>query len=91
MTRYRVEVRVTPREGLLDPQGRAVHAALGNLGYDGVDGVRIGRLVRLALEAGSESEATDRVREMCERLIANPVTEDYEIRILGEEDGGSGA
>jgi phosphoribosylformylglycinamidine synthase len=90
VTRYRVEVRVTPREGLLDPQGRAVHAALGNLGYDGVDGVRIGRLVRLALEAGSESEATDRVREMCERLIVNPVTEDYEILILGEDGGRSG-
>lgn len=87
MTRYRVEVRVTPREGLLDPEGRAVHTALGNLGYDDVETVRVGRLVHLTVDAGSDAEAAERVREMCERLIANPVTEDYRVRVV--PDGGA--
>jgi phosphoribosylformylglycinamidine synthase len=87
MSRYRVEVRITPREGLLDPQGRAVLAALGNLGYEGVETVRVGRLIRLTVDAASEPEAADRVREMCERLIANPVTEDYHVDVLGAADG----
>ncbi len=90
MTEYKVEVRVTPREGLLDPQGRAVQSALSSLGFEGVDGVRVGKLVRLKVEAGSETEAINRVRDMCDRLIANPVTEDYSVRILnGENTGGA--
>ena len=89
MTEYKVEVRVTPREGLLDPQGRAVQSALSSLGFEGVDGVRVGKLVRLKVEAGSEAEAINRVRDMCDRLIANPVTEDYSVRVLnGENSGG---
>lgn len=82
MTRFRIEIRVTPREGLLDPEGRAVHTALGNLGYGGVETVRVGRLVHLTVEAESEGEAMERVREMCDRLIANPVTEDYDVNVL---------
>lgn len=92
MTDYRIEVRVTPREGLLDPQGRAVETALTSLGFDGVESVRIGKLVRMRVEAASEPEAMSRAREMCDRLIANPVIEDYSIRILDENkgDGGGG-
>lgn len=82
MTGYRVEVRVTPREGLLDPQGRAVEHALSSLGYEGVDAVRIGKLVRMQVEASTKDEAVDRAREMCDRLIANPVTEDYSVKIV---------
>lgn len=87
MSSYRLEVRITPREGLLDPEGRAVHAALGNLGYEGVEMVRVGRLIQLTVEAASRPEALERVREMCDRLIANPVTEDYHVDVLGTADG----
>lgn len=91
MTGFRVEVRVTPREGLLDPQGRAVQTALASLGFDGVEGVRVGKLVRMWVEASSESEALNRAREMCDRLIANPVTEDYSVEILDDDSTGGGA
>lgn len=88
MKRYRVEVRVTPREGLLDPQGRAVETALASLGFDEAEGVRVGKLVRMWVEADSEPDALERVQAMCDQLIANPVTEDFEVTILNE-DGSS--
>ncbi len=88
---FRVEVKVTPREGLLDPQGRAVQTALASIGFDGVEGVQIGKLVRMWVEASSESEALNRAREMCDRLIANPVTEDYSMEMLDDESTGGDA
>jgi len=80
---YSVEVRITPRQGILDPEGETIARALENLGYEGVSSVRAGRLVRMEIESPSEGEARDRVEKMCEELIANPVIEDYEVR-LGE-------
>jgi phosphoribosylformylglycinamidine synthase len=68
-----------PRAGLLDPQGHAVAHALTALGFAGVGGVRVGRTLEIALEAESEQQARERLREMCDRLVANPVTEDYAI------------
>jgi phosphoribosylformylglycinamidine synthase len=68
-----------PREGLLDPQGSAVEHALGALGFGGVTGVRVGRTLELTIEAASEQEVKSRLEAMCERLIANPVTEDFSI------------
>ncbi|MBI4541706.1 MAG: phosphoribosylformylglycinamidine synthase subunit PurS [Gemmatimonadetes bacterium] len=79
MRRYRGRVRVMPRAGLLDPQGHAVEQALGALGFTGVGRVRVGRTLEIALEADSEQEVRERLREMCERLVANPVTEDFTI------------
>lgn len=79
MTRFRGRVRVMPRQGLLDPQGHAVEQALGSLGFATVREVRVGRTVEIALDAGSEKEVRERLREMCERLVANPVTEDFTI------------
>ena len=79
MTHWIGRVRVMPRAGLLDPQGHAVEHALGALGFDGVQRVRVGRTVEIALEAGSEPEVRDRLRQMCEKLVANPVTEDFTI------------
>ena len=79
MTRWVGRVRVMPRSGLLDPQGHAVEQALGALGFDGVQQVRVGRTFEIALEAASESEVRDRLRQMCEKLVANPVTEDFSI------------
>ncbi len=81
MAEYSVEVRVTPRAGLLDPEGKAVEHALQSLGFAGAGGVRIGRLIRMELRAGSEEEARTRAEEMCRKLLANPVTEDYAISL----------
>ena len=77
----RVHVRVIPRPGLLDPQGQAVEHALGSLGFTGVGNVRIGKAIELWVDASSSQEAEAIVRRMCERLLANPVTEDYEIEV----------
>jgi phosphoribosylformylglycinamidine synthase len=81
VTDFRVEVRVTPRRGILDPQGSAVQGALRSLGFGGVEDVHVGRLVRFTLAAGSEGEASERVDAMCRQLLANPVTEDYDVRV----------
>ncbi len=74
---YRVHVRVMPRAGLLDPQGQAVRSALGALGFREVGQVRVGRAIELTVNAESKDEAEARARQMCDRLLANPVTEDY--------------
>jgi phosphoribosylformylglycinamidine synthase len=66
-------VLVRPKEGILDPQGVAVEQALPALGFTGVSDVRIGRLIELELDDPAQLEA------MCERLLANPLIEDYEI------------
>jgi phosphoribosylformylglycinamidine synthase len=78
---YRVHVRVMPRAGLLDPQGQAVEHALATLGFQDAAGVRVGRAIELAVEAASRDEAAERARRMCDQLLANPVTEDYEVSI----------
>jgi phosphoribosylformylglycinamidine synthase PurS subunit len=72
-------VRVMPRAGLLDPQGHAVEHALGSLGFSGVQRVRVGRTLEIAVQAESEQQVRERLREMCEKLVANPVTEDFTI------------
>jgi phosphoribosylformylglycinamidine synthase len=79
MSRFRVAVQVAPRRGLLDPQGKAVADALHSLGFGGVAAVHVGRHLVLELDAADEETAKRETREMCERLLANPVTEDYEI------------
>jgi phosphoribosylformylglycinamidine synthase len=79
MSRYRVAIQVVPRRGLLDPQGKAVADALHTLGFGGVSGVHVGRHLVLDLDASSEADARKLSRQMCEKLLANPVTEDFEI------------
>jgi phosphoribosylformylglycinamidine synthase subunit PurS len=74
---YRVHVRVMPRSGLLDPQGQAVEHALSALGFAEAGGVRVGRAIELNVNAPSRGDAEARVRQMCDKLLANPVTEDY--------------
>lgn len=81
MNEYHVEVRVTPRAGILDPQGKAVHGALHSLDFAEVDDVRVGRLIRLKVHADSDAAARERVATMCRQLLANPVTEDFEIAV----------
>jgi phosphoribosylformylglycinamidine synthase len=79
MNRYRVAVHVVPRRGILDPQGKAIADALHTLGFAGVRDAHLGKHIVLDLEAPDESGADAAAREMCERLLANPVTEDFEI------------
>jgi phosphoribosylformylglycinamidine synthase PurS subunit len=81
---FRVHVRVMPRSGLLDPQGQAVEHALTALGFEETTAVRVGRAIEMAVDAGSRDEAEARARQMCDKLLANPVTEDYLLDI--EED-----
>ena len=77
----RIKVFVTPRQGILDPQGRAVEAALANLGFTGVSDVHLGRYIVLALDASSKAVAEETVHKMCEQLLANPMIEDYRFEV----------
>lgn len=79
MSRFRLEIRVTPRPGILDPQGKAIHHALHSLGWNAVDDVRVGKAIHLELDADSEAAARDTAEVMCRKLLANPVTEDFEV------------
>jgi len=79
-----VKVFVTPRKGILDPQGRAVEHSLKSLGFKSVAGVKIGKYIVLEIGAPSAAEARDQVRRMCERLLANPLIEDYTFEVEGE-------
>ena len=71
----RARVLIRPKEGILDAQGQTVERAMPALGFEGVSDVRIGRLVELEIEDPA------RIREMCERLLANPLIEDYEVSL----------
>jgi phosphoribosylformylglycinamidine synthase PurS subunit len=84
VTRYHLEIRVKPRPGLLDPQGKAIHGALRSLGWPEVDDVRVGKAIYMDLDAGSESDALEKARAMCRKLLANPVTEDFEVMLAGQ-------
>jgi phosphoribosylformylglycinamidine synthase subunit PurS len=79
MNRYRVAVHITPRRGILDPQGKAVAGALHALGFGSVADVHVGRHIVVELDAADEQAADLAARAMCERLLANPVTEDFEV------------
>lgn len=76
---FRVAVHIVPRKGLLDPQGKAVAGALHTLGFAAVGDVHVGRHLVIETNAADAKAAEASVREMCTRLLANPVTEDYEI------------
>lgn len=69
----RVQILIRPKEGILDAQGKAIESALPALGFEGIGQVRVGRIVEL------EADSRDRLDELCEKLLANPLIEDYEI------------
>jgi phosphoribosylformylglycinamidine synthase len=77
----KVIVNIQLKEGVLDPQGKAVHHALSSLHFDEVSDVRIGKQIILQLNESDEEKAKARVTEMCEELLANTVIENYEIEI----------
>ena len=74
----KARVHVTLKTGVLDPQGEAIRHALGSLGFDGVEGVRQGKVIELDLAEGT---GEDTIRDMCEKLLANTVIENYRIEI----------
>jgi len=77
----RARVHVMLKDGVLDPQGEAVKAALGTLGFAGVQGVRQGKVIDLTLAATDRATAEAEVRAMCDRLLANTVIEKYTVEI----------
>ena len=87
MSQYRLEIRVKPRPGLLDPQGKAIHHSLSSLGWDGVQDVRVGKAIYVDLVAESEDAAIEAAEAMCRKLLANPVTEDFEVSMVGALEG----
>jgi phosphoribosylformylglycinamidine synthase len=79
--RFEVRVEVRLRPGIADPQGATIERALPALGFDGVEQVRMGKVIRFALQAADEPAARARAAEMSERLLANPVMEDADIEV----------
>jgi phosphoribosylformylglycinamidine synthase len=77
----RVKIFVSLRSGVLDPQGKAIERSLHTLGYGEVQDVRMGKYLELKVEAASPEAAESRIREMCDKLLANPVIEDYRFEI----------
>jgi phosphoribosylformylglycinamidine synthase PurS subunit len=85
MSRYSLEIRIKPRPGLLDPQGKAILGALHSLGWEGAEDVRVGKVIYLDIEADSERSAVVAAETMCRKLLANPVTEDYVVALAAQE------
>jgi len=78
---YKAKIRVTLRPSILDVQGKAVQHALENLGYGSVDSVRIGKYIEVRIDAESPDEAERTAEEICRKLLANPVMEDYSFEL----------
>ncbi|HEY8153657.1 MAG TPA: phosphoribosylformylglycinamidine synthase subunit PurS [Myxococcota bacterium] len=76
---FKAAIHVTLKRDVLDPQGKAIQSACGSLGHPSVKSVRQGKLFELELEARDEAQARAVLRELCEKLLANPVIEDYTI------------
>ena len=81
---YRFAVNVTPKPGILDPQGKAVERSLPHLGISGVSGVRVGRRVELRMAASDPDAARAIVERLAGELLSNPLMEQYEVEALGE-------
>ncbi|MEE8311824.1 MAG: phosphoribosylformylglycinamidine synthase subunit PurS [Candidatus Binatia bacterium] len=80
------KVYVTPKPAILDPQGKAVASSLASLGYDEVSDVRLGKLIHIRMNGSDSESARARVEEMCRRLLANEVIEDFSFELV--EDMG---
>ena len=78
----KARVTIMLKDGVLDPQGEAIKQALTSLEYNNVNSVRQGKVIDLELSGSSEEAAIDSIQEMCEKLLANTVIENYEIKLL---------
>ena len=83
---YRFAVNVTPKPGILDPQGKAVERSLPHLGIAGVSGVRVGRRVEMSVAAADEAAARAIVEGLAGELLSNPLMEQFEVEALGEAE-----
>ena len=83
MSDFRFAVNVSPKPGILDPQGRAVEGSLGHLGIDGVSAVRVGRRIEMTVTAGDGAAARATVERLASELLSNPLIEAYAIEELG--------
>ncbi|HEY7221212.1 MAG TPA: phosphoribosylformylglycinamidine synthase subunit PurS [Candidatus Binatia bacterium] len=81
----RVKIFVSLKNGVLDPQGKAIEQSLHTLGYGEVQGVRVGKFLEFSIDAPSPAAAETQIREMCDKLLANPVIEDYRFEISNED------
>lgn len=79
----KARVTVTLKNGVLDPQGKAIEGSLGALGFDGVDSVRQGKVFDLSIDGDDAKAAEKSIAQMCEKLLANNVIENYAVEILG--------
>jgi phosphoribosylformylglycinamidine synthase PurS subunit len=89
LVQYDVLVEVRLREGVADPQGQTIERSLPHLGFDGVQGVRVGKAIRFAVEATDEATARAEVEDMCARFLTNPVIEDASISISARQGVGA--
>lgn len=81
----KARILVYPRPEILDPQGKAIQTALERVGFGGVTSVRAGKSFDVELDAANEEEAREQAAAMCEKLLANPVVEDYSVELLESE------
>jgi phosphoribosylformylglycinamidine synthase PurS subunit len=81
----RVKIFVSLKNGVLDPQGKAIERSLHSLGYNETHDVRVGKYLVLEVDAASRDAAEIRIREMCDKLLANTVIEDYRFEISSEQ------
>ena len=78
----KAKITIMLKNGVLDPQGKAIEGALHGLGFEGAQNVRQGKVIELALNAGEEAAAREEAEQMCQKLLANPVMETYSIEIV---------
>jgi phosphoribosylformylglycinamidine synthase subunit PurS len=79
-----VKVFVTPRKGILDPQGRTIESSLKSLGFAQIANVKVGKYITLDIDAPNGHAAREQIKKMCEQLLANPVIEDFTFEVEGE-------
>lgn len=77
----KAKVFITLKNGVLDPQGKAIEGALGSLGFGGVESVRQGKFIEIELAEGDKAKAEAQLAQMCEKLLANTVVENYKIEV----------
>lgn len=85
--RFTVHVEVKGRDGIADPEGKTIERALPALGFSGVSGVRVGKVISFALDAADQAAAEDAVAQMCDRLLANPVMQQTEVTVTASPGG----
>ncbi|MGQ0792638.1 MAG: phosphoribosylformylglycinamidine synthase subunit PurS [Deltaproteobacteria bacterium] len=82
MREFKVKVEIRLKSVVLDPQGKAALSALRSIGFEEVEDARIGKLIEIKLAAESRDEARERAGEMCRRILANPIIEDFAVEII---------